>query len=61
MEFLVAGASAVQIGTANFYNPSLSGQLADELVEILNAEGCQSVADIVGTLSDGRPGVTHDR
>jgi dihydroorotate dehydrogenase (NAD+) catalytic subunit len=55
MEFLVAGASAVQIGTANFYNPSLSGQLADELVEILNAEGCGSVADIVGTLRDGSP------
>ena len=55
MEFLVAGASAVQIGTANFYNPSLSGQLADELVGLLNAEGCQSVADVVGTLGEGRP------
>ncbi len=28
MEFLVAGASAVQIGTANFYNPGVSMQIA---------------------------------
>jgi dihydroorotate dehydrogenase (NAD+) catalytic subunit len=31
LEFLVAGASAVQIGTANFYNPGVSGQLVDQL------------------------------
>lgn len=30
LEFLVAGASAIQIGTANFYNPSLSSQLASQ-------------------------------
>jgi dihydroorotate dehydrogenase (NAD+) catalytic subunit len=50
LEFLVAGASAVQIGTANFYNPSLSGRLADELADVLTAEGCESVSEIVGTL-----------
>lgn len=50
MEYLVAGATAVQIGTANFYNPNLAPQLADQLAELLAAEGCQCVADIVGTL-----------
>lgn len=50
MEFLVAGASAVQIGTANFYNPSLAGRLVDELSATLEAEGCGHVSEVVGTL-----------
>lgn len=50
MEFLVAGASAVQIGTANFYNPTLAGKLVDELGELLTREKCQSVKDVVGSL-----------
>lgn len=50
MEFLVTGASAVQIGTANFYNPGLAGRLVDELDRTLAEEQCQSVKEIVGTL-----------
>ena len=50
MEYLVAGASAVQIGTANFYDPGLSARLVEELpgaLEVLKATG---VRDIIGTL-----------
>lgn len=50
MEFLVTGASAVQIGTANFYNPSLAPQLVDELDELVVGEGCQHINDFIGTL-----------
>ena len=50
MEFLVAGASAVQIGTANFYNPTLAGKLVDELEGAMVAAGCGSVQDVIGTL-----------
>lgn len=50
MEFLVAGASAVQIGTANFYDPTLATRLVGELKEILTQEGLQHVSEIVGTL-----------
>jgi len=50
MEFLVTGASAVQIGTANFYNPSLAARLVAELDELLAAEGCQHLQEIIGTL-----------
>lgn len=50
MEFLVAGASAVQVGTANFYDPGLAGRLVDELDRVVAAEGVESVADLVGTL-----------
>ena len=50
MEFLVAGATAVQIGTANFYNPTLAGKLVDELDAALASAGCHSVREIIGTL-----------
>jgi dihydroorotate dehydrogenase (NAD+) catalytic subunit len=50
MEFLVAGASAVQIGTANFYNPTVSMRLLDELPAALAEAGVSSVGELVGSL-----------
>lgn len=50
LEYLVAGASAVQIGTANFYNPTLAAKLVDELDAALAAQGCDRVQQIIGTL-----------
>jgi hypothetical protein len=50
MEFLVAGATAVQLGTVNFYNPRASMDVLDALPRALSAAGVTSVADIVGTL-----------
>ena len=55
LEFLVAGASAIQIGTASFYNPGLAARLADELSTVLDELNCESVSDIVGTLSIPKP------
>jgi len=52
MEFLVAGATAVQIGTANFYNPGVSVQILDALPSALDELGAASVVDVVGTLVD---------
>jgi dihydroorotate dehydrogenase (NAD+) catalytic subunit len=50
MEFLVAGASAVQLGTVNFYNPKASMEVLDALRGALATAGATSVADVVGTL-----------
>ena len=50
MEFLVAGASAVQIGTASFYSPGLASRLPGELSDLLDSEGVARVSEIVGTL-----------
>lgn len=50
MEFLIAGASAIQVGTANFYNPGLANELVRELPNALKQLGAISVEDIVGTL-----------
>ena len=50
MEFFVVGASAVQIGTANFYDPTASVRIADALPAALATLGVERVADVVGTL-----------
>jgi dihydroorotate dehydrogenase (NAD+) catalytic subunit len=50
MEFLVAGATAVQLGTVNFYNPTASMQVLDALPAALESLGAASVREVVGTL-----------
>ncbi len=50
MEFLVAGASAVQIGTANFYDPTVSIKLLEQLPTALLELNATCVADVVGSL-----------
>jgi dihydroorotate dehydrogenase (NAD+) catalytic subunit len=50
MEFLVAGATAVQLGTVNFYNPRASMEVLDALPKALAEAGATCVADVVGTL-----------
>jgi dihydroorotate dehydrogenase (NAD+) catalytic subunit len=50
MEFLVAGASAVQLGTVNFYDPTASARIAGQLPEALAQLGAGSVREVVGTL-----------
>jgi dihydroorotate dehydrogenase (NAD+) catalytic subunit len=51
MEFLVAGASAVQLGTVNFYDPTAAQRIAGELGEALAQLGAGSVREVVGTLA----------
>ena len=50
MEFLVAGASCVQLGTVNFYDPTSAPRIVDQLPTALTQLGATSVAEIVGTL-----------
>lgn len=49
-EFLVAGASAVEVGTATFWDPRSPVRVARELGRFLRKEGAGNVAEIVGTL-----------
>ncbi|MBU0755689.1 MAG: dihydroorotate dehydrogenase [Planctomycetes bacterium] len=53
MEFLVAGAAAVQIGTATFSDPATIPDLVNKLHGILAETGCDSLGDFVGTLNYG--------
>lgn len=50
VEFLLAGASAIQIGTANFIDPSISEKVVDGIEEYLNRHGFNSIQDIIGAL-----------
>ena len=50
IEFLVAGASAVQLGTVNFYDPTASMRVLDGLPGALASLGAGSVREVVGTL-----------
>jgi dihydroorotate dehydrogenase (NAD+) catalytic subunit len=50
MEFLVAGATAVQLGTVNFYQPAATMDILDRLPAALAEVGASRVDDIVGTL-----------
>lgn len=50
MEFIVAGASAVQIGTANYYDPQVSQRLVEQLPEAVQELGYQSIQSAVKTL-----------
>src|SRR5438067_3315727 len=53
MEFLVAGASAVQLGTVNFYDPTASVRIVDDLPGALASLGAAGVREVVGTLQTG--------
>jgi dihydroorotate dehydrogenase (NAD+) catalytic subunit len=59
MEFIIAGAAAVQLGTVNFYDPTVAGRVLAELPEALRTLGAERVSDVVGTLNF--PGVTPCR
>jgi dihydroorotate dehydrogenase (NAD+) catalytic subunit len=49
-EFLVAGATAVQVGTANFWDPQAPCRIARELEDYLKKENIDNVQELVGTL-----------
>ena len=50
VEFLLAGASAIEIGTANFIDPAITVKVADGINDYLNRHGFSSVRDIIGAL-----------
>lgn len=50
IEFLLAGASAIEIGTANFIDPAITVRVAEGIDQWLDNHGCSSVKDIIGQL-----------
>ncbi len=50
IEFLLAGASAIQIGTANFIDPAVSEKVVDGIEDYLTRHGFNSVQEIIGAL-----------
>lgn len=50
IEFMLAGATAIEIGTANFLDPQVTVRVKNGINEWLDSHGCKSVMDIVGAL-----------
>ncbi len=50
VEFLLAGATAIQIGTANFIDPAITVKVAEGIHDYLDRHGYSSVRDIIGAL-----------
>jgi dihydroorotate dehydrogenase (NAD+) catalytic subunit len=55
LEFMIAGATAVQVGTANFVDPFIWKKLLDGLRQYMDRHRLARIADIVGTLETGWP------
>ena len=50
IEFLMCGATAIEIGTANFIDPAVTVKVRDGISDWLDRHGCRSVQDIIGTI-----------
>jgi dihydroorotate dehydrogenase (NAD+) catalytic subunit len=50
IEFLMAGATAIEIGTANFLDPAVSIKVRDGINDWLDAHGCNDIHDIIGVV-----------
>lgn len=52
IEFLMAGATAIEIGTANFIDPTVTIKVRDGINDWLDKHGYSSVSEIIGALND---------
>jgi dihydroorotate dehydrogenase (NAD+) catalytic subunit len=52
LEFLLAGATAVQVGTANFVDPLIWGKLLEGIRSYMGRHNIARISDIVGTVND---------
>ena len=50
IEFLMAGATAIEIGTANFLDPAVTIKVRDGIADWLSQHGCHDVREIIGVL-----------
>ncbi len=50
LEFIIAGASAVQVGTANFVNPGVSKEIVDGIEAYMTEQGIDRFTDLIGSL-----------
>lgn len=50
LEFLIAGAAAIQVGTANFVNPRVTMEIIDGIGQYLDAHGISDIRELIGSL-----------
>ena len=60
IEFMLAGASAISVGTANFIQPDIAETIAHGMLEYLDRHNVQSINDIVGlALPNGKASMPY--
>jgi len=50
VEFIIAGATAVAVGTATFYHPDAAARISDGILEYMSAHGIDDIHDLIGSL-----------
>jgi dihydroorotate dehydrogenase (NAD+) catalytic subunit len=50
IEFFMAGATAIEIGTANFIDPAVTIKVRDGINDWLDSHGCHSIMEVIGCL-----------
>lgn len=51
LEFILAGASAVSVGTANFFNPNATTEIIDGIGEYMRNKNCQDINELIGIVN----------
>jgi dihydroorotate dehydrogenase (NAD+) catalytic subunit len=59
LEFMLAGANAVQVGTANFVDPFIWPKLVDGLTDYMTRHGVSRLQDLVGAVDTSKPAKAH--
>ena len=52
IEFIMCGATAIEIGTANFVDPTVTVDVKNGINEWLDSHGCKSINEIIGAIND---------
>ena len=50
LEFIMAGARAIEVGTANFIDPSVTMKIIDEITEFCERQGVEDINELVGII-----------
>jgi dihydroorotate dehydrogenase (NAD+) catalytic subunit len=53
VEFMIAGATAIAVGTANFVNPGVSGEILDGIMRYMEEQGLEDIGSLTGTVDAG--------
>lgn len=51
IEFILAGASAIQVGTANFLDPAISVKIIDGIASYMQKKGIENISDLIGYIN----------
>jgi dihydroorotate dehydrogenase (NAD+) catalytic subunit len=61
LEYMIAGASAVQVGSAHFIDPRVGLKIIDGIRDYLKTQGIPDVSSLVGSLKTGQDSRRTDR